>query len=104
MGLDADLTGDLADFFDAGEFGKSAVYNSLVNGTKTIKVIFDQEYLEVDLATGTAEDSVTQVQVEGATVPDAKQGDTLEIDDVLYRVTEVQPDGTGVKTLLLSTD
>jgi len=34
-------------------------------------------------------------------VPDAAQGDTLEIDAVTYTVTEVQPDGTGLTMLML---
>lgn len=85
---------DLTVYFDpANGF---AVNASL--GGATVPVIFDQSYLA---AMGYAESSAPQCVGRSVDLVSAVQGTLITIKAVAYRVTEHQPDGTGVTALLL---
>jgi len=62
-----------------------------------VTVIFDNGYVE---AYGLASRN-PQAMLPSADVGSAVQGSTLVIGSATYRVTSVQPDGTGVTTLTL---
>ena len=101
MTLAADLTGDLDVFFNSNEF---AVEASLKGAAIPIKVIFDDEYREIALSAGSVEGSVPQCLAKSSDVEDAVHGDTLKVGETTYKIIEVQPNGTGITTLMLSKD
>lgn len=90
---------DRAAFVDTGDFGVSALYN----GSDTISVVFDNEFLgalegEANVAVEATE---PRAIARTADVPSAAQGDTLVIGGVTYNVVGVEADGTGMTTLVL---
>ena len=101
MTLAADLTGDLDIFFNADEFAVEA----FLNGAATpIKVIFDNEYREIVLSSGSVEGRVPQCLAKSSDVEAAAHGNTLKVGATTYKIIGVQPDGTGITTLMLSKD
>ena len=85
---------DLTVYFDTAN---GFAVNAAVGGA-TVPVIFDKSYLA---AMGFAESSVPQCVGRSVDLASAVQGTAITINAVAYRVTEHQPDGTGVTTLLL---
>lgn len=89
---------DIDAFFDVDAgFADDAVYN----GTRTIPVIFENDYFAVNVASVRGESSQPQAYCRTVDVPNAAHGDTLTIDSVIYTVVSVQPDGTGTTLLIL---
>jgi hypothetical protein len=89
------------------DFGVTATFSTLggVASTATVTGIFDNAY-----AVATVEDGL---EVESrhpaltcpvADVAGVVQGDSLSIAGTTYSVVDPMPDGTGMVTLLLSTD
>lgn len=74
----------------------------VITSSKTIKGIFDNPHENLS-AGGEVPFSIQEcyVVVETADVTDVGQGSTLTILDSTYVVTDVQPDGTGMTTLML---
>lgn len=74
----------------------------IVTASKTIKGIFDNPHENLS-AGGEVPFSIQEcyVVVETSDVTDVGQGSTLTILDNSYVVTDVQPDGTGMTTLIL---
>ena len=85
----------LAEDFDAylADFGVSAVYN----GSTEMQVIFDKAYFA---ALG-VEGGNPVALAEAAKIPSVAQGDTLLIAGITYRVSSIEPDGTGMVLLQL---
>lgn len=87
------LTEDISLFFNTADFAVAATYN----GTKTVNGILGKAYITVNEVESTAP-SFTCV---ASDMPNAKHGDTLVMNSTIYKVVGVQPDGTGIMTLVL---
>ena len=102
--INADLAGM---FFDTSEFATSAI---LTHGEEStiITVIFDDGYSGAILSGSEIETTVPQALAISSDVTDAVNGDTLEIDEELYYITNVQQNppegGPGTTMLILSED
>ena len=91
------LTDDLAVFF--ADFAVDAVYKGV-----GIKVIFDNPYFERTVFGGAVESSQPKAWVKDSDITGAAHGDTITINSAAYTIIEIQPDGTGITTLILSED
>jgi hypothetical protein len=100
MAVETDL--ERAVFFEANDFGVSAIYTPAGGDPVTIEGIFDDRHEEVD-AGGGVPFSITspQFHTRTADVPGALEGDTLEIGGIVYTIRVVMPDGTGLTMLQL---
>jgi len=87
---------DLDEFFF--DFGLDAIFK----GIKTIKVIFSRRYQEItpEGVVG-VESNIPNALCKDVDITGVKHGDTLQIGTTIYRVTEIQPDGTGITKLIL---
>lgn len=88
---------DLDPFFE--DFGEDATWN-----TTTFKVVFHNEYEAAVLFTGEIETRNPYVEVKDSDISGIVHGNVLTIDGTAYKVTGIQPDGTGITVLLLSKD
>jgi hypothetical protein len=88
---------DLGEFLDTDEFATAATYTPAGGSAKTVNGIFDARYFEALGIDGT-QPAFTCV---ASDVPDAARGDALVIDSVDYKVSGVEPDGTGLTVLRL---
>jgi hypothetical protein len=92
---------DRAIFLSANDFGQSATFTHSTT-TTTIYGIFDNEYVEVDLGGQVNFASVQpKFLVRTADVSTAVEDDTIVTGGVTYKIKVVQPDGTGMTTLIL---
>jgi hypothetical protein len=75
--------------------------NVTVNGS-TIKGIFDSPYGPVEVG-GEVAFSIQEssVLVRTSDIPTVVQGTTMVVDGRSYVITDIQPDGTGMTTLML---
>lgn len=89
---------DLDDYFT--DFGVSASFSHAGGAPSTVTVIFDNAFQFLEGVQSTSP-TVTCKTTDVAT---AIQGDTLTIGGTVFNIIEVQPDGTGITTLLLSRD
>lgn len=87
---------DLGPFFSLDTPGSTT---ATVQGGGTAVVLFDNGYASG--LGGLIEGSGPQCQARSADVSTVIQGSTITINAVVYTVTGVQPDGTGVTTLQL---
>ena len=86
------MTEDFTAFFDTDEHATAATYNaSTVNG------IFEDQFVSV----GGIESSKPTFTCAEADVTGIKNGDTLIVNSVDYKVVGTQPDGTGMMFLVL---
>lgn len=84
-------------FFDvATGFAVNATYQG-----STIPVILDSAYSGVDQGQVLIDAMDTQVLVQDSLVPTVRQGHLLTIGTTVYKVTGVEPDGTGLSVLRL---
>jgi len=100
MSLSQDLTTDLDTFLDTTDFAVAAT----LNGTTAINVIFDAAYEAVNLQTGEVEGAAPVAICKSSDVSGVSHGDTLDVNGTTYYVRGIQPDGTGLTTLILSED
>ncbi len=97
---------DLAVFFSVDDFGVNGTYTLNGGAASTIKGIYDNEFLEVDPQSGVGIVSAEprfvcrSTDIPGAAAP----GDALVVSSINYTVRVIQPDGTGVTTLVLERD
>ena len=84
-------------FFNVDDFGVAATYNG-----GTVNGIFDNEFFEAD-AGGMVAVAIQQPRFLCRTsdVSAAAEGDGIVINSVSYVIRVVQPDGTGMTTLVL---
>jgi hypothetical protein len=87
------FTEDLAEFLSTDDFAVAATYN----GATTVNGIFDNDYIN-DSA---MESSRPRFVCKQSDVPAVAHGDTLVVSAVTYHVASVEPDGTGLVTLVL---
>lgn len=94
---------DLDIFFS--DFAVTATYTPAAGADKMVKVIFDAVYESVSMYDGVAVSSASPAaHCKSADVVGVKANDALAIDGSTYRIAEIQPDGTGMTTLILSRD
>lgn len=77
------------------DFGVAAIHNGSTVVDAAITVLFENSYTEVELGRVGVESRRPVATCPEADAENVAQDDTLEIDDVLYDVKEVQPDGQG---------
>lgn len=94
---------DDIDIFFA-DFGEDALLLSAGAGSKTIKVIFDNNYQAVNIYTGVIESAGPHATAKTRDVTGVAHGDILEIDGGTYYIKGIQPGGKGRTILSLSKD
>lgn len=97
---------DRAVFFGADDFGVTATLTPQLGDAITVNGIFDNAYVLVDMgeaaiATTAPAFTCQTADLETLTAGNARAGDELMVDTVVYRVSDLQPDGTGVTVLIL---
>ena len=84
------------------DFGLDGLLTSAAAGIKTIKVIFDNDFQQINIFDGGVESSGPQGIVKTTDVSGAIHGETLVIDNKAYYIRGIQPDGTGFTKFILS--
>jgi hypothetical protein len=106
MSLLDQIDSDLDTFINDDDFAIEAIYTPKEGDSKIIKVIFDDAYKQMNIQTGVESGgtsaTVKDSDIEGITK--GEDGDTLEINDIVYSIIGVEPDGTGMTILRLSED
>lgn len=94
---------DRAIFLDADEFGIEAEWEIPGEWPSTVKGIFDNDYLAVDLEANVAVASRDpRLLCATADLPEGHgAGDTVTIDEVVYKARNFEPDGTGMTVVQL---
>jgi hypothetical protein len=95
---------ELEVFFSADDFGVTATYTPLGGSASNVKGIFDNEFFEA--AVGEVGVAIQQPRFvcRSSDISTAVEGDALTVNSVAYTIRVVQPDGTGVTTLVLEED
>ena len=93
------ITNDLEDMLLTSDFATSATYNGTV-----ILVIVDTEYLTVTDTGGNVgfESSTPVIYAREVDVSAATQGDRVHVGAQRYAVDQIEPDGTGMVLLRLT--
>ncbi len=92
---------NIVDFFDDQDFAVVATYTPQVGVEKQILGIFDNEYLAVAGGMVDVSGENARFTCAFADISDVKFGDSLSIDSIDYKIVGIEPDGTGVTTLVL---
>lgn len=94
---------DRAYMLNISDFGTTATYTLVAGGVSSIVGIFDNEFFEADpQANVTYASAQPRFLVQTADLPSgADYGDSITINSVNYKVRIIQPDGTGMTTLVL---
>lgn len=95
---------DISVFFEdvAVSFATEFSYTPAAGDTQQVRGIFDAAYIGVD--GGGVPVAANQPQIVYATSniqPAPQYGDSVQINNKDYMIVNVQPDGTGITTLLL---
>ena len=90
-------------FFYTDDFATTASYTPSGGSASTVNGIFDNEFFEVDPLSGVGVVSAQpRLFCTTADLPSgAASGDAITIDGTAYTVRVIQPEGTGVTTLVL---
>ena len=94
-----DLTNDLDVFLNSDEFAVDVTYLA-----GTIQGIFDAPFKSAVEGEMGIESTLPQVLVKTSDVASAVHGQTMTINSVVYQISGIQPDGTGMTSILLSED
>lgn len=95
---------DLDIFFATADFAKTATYTPAVGDAKPIPVVFDAPFSLTSVQGIEYQSDKPAATCKTSDVSSAGEGDTLTIDGTVYKIAEVQPDGTGLSRLILSKD
>jgi hypothetical protein len=68
----------------------------------SIDGIFDDAYRGLNTASGEIETSAPALQVKSSDVTGIAHGSTITVNAITYKVTGIEPDGTGVTVLRLA--
>tara|TARA_R100000808_G_C2136721_1_gene144964 strand:- start:60 stop:362 length:303 start_codon:yes stop_codon:yes gene_type:complete len=91
---------DLLNYFDTDAHGVSASIS--INGSSsTIKVIINKDYFAIAGESVDIDGTQPIVTCRSSDVTNVDTADTITIDSVTYNIINVQPDGTGITTLIL---
>ena len=90
-------------FFDTDDFATASSYTPSGGSASTVNGIFDNEFFEVDPLSGVGVVSAQPRFIcTTADLPSgAAAGDAITVDGTAYTVRVIQPEGTGVTTLVL---
>lgn len=88
-------------FLNSDEFGVDVIVDP-DSSRRVIKGVFDNEFLILDQELNAVATTDPNVMVATEDVSDLSQWSLLEIKGVTYTIKEIQPDGTGMSTLMLS--
>ena len=84
-------------------FGEEVLYKPLKGGSYNLQAVFDRNFQQVDPDTEVI--IASNVPAIGVNLNDMyekpEQGDEVEIEDELFRVSDSQEDGQGGSTLIL---
>ena len=86
------MTEDFDAFFNSAEHGTEAVYK-----TTSIVGIFENQYVEVNGVQSLKPTFLVNLTA----VPNIKRGNSITIDNVVYKFMFKQDDGTGMTMLIL---
>ena len=89
-------------FFDTDDFATASSYTPSGGLASTVNGIFDNEFFEIDPLSGVGVVSAQpRLVCTTADLPSgAASGDAITIDGTAYTVRVIQPEGTGVTTLV----
>ena len=92
-------------YFDTDDFGTSATFTDVSAGTSsTVKGMFDKDSQEiVGMSDVGIMEDVTTFHCVTTDVSSAVFDDTLLISSTTYKIKKIEPDGTGMTKLTLST-
>lgn len=90
-------------FFNTG-FELDATLTTVASGSSSVKVNFWNEYEALRLGVFEGESSNPFAEVKTSDVEDAVIGDSIIINSTTYYIREIQPNGTGITLLILSTE
>ncbi len=99
MSFNNDLINDLDVFFNEDEHAVDITYNST-----TIQGVFDNEFIAAADDSIGVETTSPRVQVKTSDVLTAVHDDIMTINSIAYKISGIQPDGTGTTLILLSQD
>lgn len=85
---------DLDEFFDTDDFGVTATYTPTVGSPVSVIGIFRDEYVQMDVGSVGIEAVMPTFTCPLARLPNAKQGETITYNAVVYTIRNVQRDGT----------
>ena len=94
---------DRAYMLNISDFGTTATYTLVAGGQSSVICIFDNEFFEAYPQGNVAYASAQpRFMVQSSTLPSgADYGDNIAINSINYKVRIIQPDGTGMTTLVL---
>ncbi len=95
---------DFDALINTGDFAQSVVYTPSGGPAKPIDAIFDDEFSGLNTQTGQMETSKPQVMVRDSDVAGVTKKATVTVGVIVYKVIGINPDGTGLTTLILSKD
>jgi hypothetical protein len=82
--------------------GKLATYTPQGGSPKAITILFDDEYLGLDLEAGSVSTTGPAAYCKSEDITDAQKGDSFTVDGTSYTVRDPpQPDGTGMEIVML---
>ena len=102
MGLQDNMIADLAAFFDISGFAELATYSPSGGSPVQIAVIYDHPSKQIPMDMGVICSTNPQIRVRDSDVPGIGKKDTFTVRGILYKVSDVDIDGTGITTVTLS--
>lgn len=96
------FTEDLSAFFNTDGFGEEFIYKPKAGAALTLVGIFDNAYYAERGGDIVVAGSQPRLQYETAKIdPKPVDGDTITLRGEEYTIVNIEPDGTGVTTLML---
>ena len=92
---------DLDGYFDPNSLGTLSTYTPAGGSSKTVNVIFENQYILVDEGEVGVNATIPVVTCKSSDVSGIAVDDTFLIDSVTYKVKIIRPDGTGVSEIQL---
>jgi hypothetical protein len=95
------FTEDFSVFFDDNGFGVDFAYTPKVGNAISATGIFDAAYFGAEGAEVTVTSSQPRIVYQTSLIPEPLYGDAITVNDEDYTIVGIQPDGTGITTLIL---
>ena len=99
MAIETDA--DLAELFSTDEHGTAGTFTPDGGSASTVNGIFGNVYFDIPAGETGIEGKQSSFMCRSSDITDAAHGDSLVVSGTTYTVRGVQPDGTGVTTLIL---
>jgi len=94
-----DFNADKAVFLS--DFAETVVYTPFGGQAANLPTIFDNANQDIRFDMGVLGSGGPRVIVSDSDVPNLSKKDTFTVRSVVYKVADIQPDGTGFTTVLL---